>query len=87
MTHEQRIVELKKRIDEAKMQRAKLENQKENAEQNRSRLTNQMLEEFGISSLEEAKTLLVAMTEELTNQFNLVEKQLEEVRDGSKLSN
>ena len=87
MTHEQRIIELKKRIDEAKIQRVKLENQKENAEQNRSRLTNQMLEEFGISSLEEAKTLLVAMTEELTNQFNLVEKQLEEVRDGSKLSN
>ena len=87
MTHEQRIIELKKRKDESKIQRVKLENQKENAEQNRSRLTNQMLEEFGISSLEEAKTLLVAMTEELTNQFNLVEKQLEEVRDGSKLSN
>jgi hypothetical protein len=85
MNHEQKLIDIKRQIEEAKLNRAKLENQKETAENAKEQLMSTLKVEYGVDSLEEAKELLVSMGQEFSSLYQQIQSSLEKIRNDSKL--
>lgn len=86
MSHEQRLIELKKKIDEARLTRAKLEQQRDSAENTKAQLLQTLKSEYGVDSVEQAKELLATMGQEFNSLFQQIQDSLERIRDDGKLS-
>lgn len=83
MSPEEHLNAIKSEIERLKVKRAKAENELENAEASRLKLLQEMQERFGVSTLEEAKSLLLSMRTELTQVMSETQTLLERLKNDS----
>jgi hypothetical protein len=76
------IAQLKAQRSLAEKDRVKLEIQKAEAEKNFKQAQDLLKEEYGVTSVEEAKSLLAKMEADLREQISLAEISLRGIKEG-----
>lgn len=83
MSHEERLNNIKQEIEKAKTQRAKWEHELETTHATLAKLTTELSQKFGVTTVEQAKDLLIELNSELSKGLTETERLLERLRNDS----
>lgn len=83
MNNEERLANLKRKIQEVTVQQAKWSHELETAQSSIVALTAQLSEKFGVDTVSQAQDLLADMSAELSKLMTEAETQLEKLRNDS----
>lgn len=83
MSHEERLNNIKQEIERAKTQRTKWEHELETTHVALAKLTTELNQKFGVTTVEQAKDLLIELNSELSKGLTETERLLERLRNDS----